>query len=72
MTEAAIDRRAAAKHTTEMVHDQELERAGRVATQRIRDRVHDIPSERRHLVTIGDSRVEVIETAAVEDAVTSW
>jgi NifU-like N terminal domain len=71
MTEAAIDRRAAAKHTTEMVQDQELERAERVATQRIRDRVHDIPLERRHVVTIGDSRVEVIETAAVEEAMAS-
>ena len=70
MTEA-IDRRAAAKHTTEMVMDQELQRAGRAATQRIRDRVHDIPPERRHLVMIGDIRVEVIETAAVEEAIAS-
>jgi len=67
----AIDRRAAAKHTTEMVQDQELERAERVATQRIRDQIHEIPSERRHLVTIGDNHVEVIETAAVEDVLAS-
>ena len=70
MTEA-IDRRAAAKHTTEMVHDQELERAGRVATQRIRDQIHGIPPERRHLVTIGDRHIEVIETDAVEEAMAS-
>jgi NifU-like N terminal domain len=67
----AIDRRAAAKHTTEMVQDQELERAGRVATQRIRDQIHDIPPERRHLVRIGDRHVEVIETDAVEEAMAS-
>ena len=67
----AIDRRAAAKHTTEMVQDQELERAGRVATQQIRDRIRDIPPERRHLVMIGERRVEVIETAAVEEAMAS-
>jgi NifU-like N terminal domain len=67
----AIDRRAAAKHTTEMVQDQELERAGRVAAQRIRDQIHDIPPERRHLVTIGDRHVEVIETDAVEEAMAS-
>jgi hypothetical protein len=54
-----------------MVQDQELERAGRVATQLIRDRVHDIPPERRHLVMIGERRVEVIETAAVEEAMAS-
>jgi hypothetical protein len=67
----AIDRRAAAKYTAEVVISQELERAERSATQRIRDRVHDIPPNRRHLVTIGESRVEVIEAAAVEEAVTS-
>ena len=65
----AIDRRAAAKHATEMVLNQELERAERAATQRIRDRVHDIPPERRHHVTIGDRHVEVVETAAVEEAI---
>jgi hypothetical protein len=67
----AIDRRAVAKHTTEMVLDQELERAGRVATQRVRDRVHDIPPERRHLVRIGGRQVEVVETEAVEEAMAS-
>jgi hypothetical protein len=71
MTEAAIDRRAAAKHTTEMVMNQELERVERTATQRIRDGIHDIPQERRHLVTIGASRIEMIETAAVEEVLTS-
>ncbi len=71
MTEAAIDRRAAAKHATEMVMNQELERVERTATQGIRDRIHGIPPERRHRVTIGDRLVEVIETAAVEEAVAS-
>ncbi len=71
MTEAAIDRRAAAKHATEMVMNQELERAERTATQRIRDRIQGIPPERRHLVTIGDIRVEVIETAAVDEVLAS-
>jgi len=70
MTEA-IERRAAAKHTTEMVADQELERLERVATQRVRDRVHEIPSERRHFLTIGDRHVEVVETAAVEEVLAS-
>lgn len=70
MTEA-IERRAAAKFAADVVVSQELERAERTTTQRIRDRIHDIPPERRHLVTIGDSRVEVIETAAVEEAVAS-
>jgi hypothetical protein len=71
MTEAAIDRRAAAKHATGMVMNAELERAERTATQRIRDRINGIPPERRHLVTIGDSRIEMIETAAVEEVLTS-
>ena len=71
MTEAAIDRRAAAKHATEMVMNAELERVERTATQRIRDRIHDIPPERRHLVTIGDTRFEVIETAAVDEVLAS-
>lgn len=71
MTEAAIDRRAAAKHATEMVMNAELERVERTATQRICDRIHSIPPERRHLITIGDSRIEMIETAAVEEILAS-
>lgn len=67
----AMDRRAAAKYTAEVVISQELERAERTTTQRIRDRIHDIPPDRRHLVMIGDIRVEVIETAAVEEVVAS-
>lgn len=67
----AMDRRAAAKAATETVLNQEFERAEWAATQRIRDRIHGIPSERRHVVTVGDLRVEVIETAAVEDALAS-
>jgi hypothetical protein len=67
MTQAAIDRRSAAKYAAEVVIGQELERAVRVARQRIRDGIQGIPSERRHLVTIGDSRIEVIETAAVDE-----
>jgi hypothetical protein len=67
MTEA-IDRRSDAKYAAEMVISQELERTERTTTQRIRDRIHDIPPERRHLVMIGDSLVEVIEAAAVDEA----
>ena len=70
MTEA-IERRAAAKHTTEMVADQELERLERVASQRLRDRIHDIAPERRHFLTIGERHVEVIEAAAVEEVLAS-
>lgn len=67
----AFDRRSAAKDAAEVVIHQELERAERAATQRIRDRIHDIPPERRHLVTIGEHRVEVIETAAVDEILAS-
>ncbi len=70
MTEA-IDRRSAAKYVAEVVISQELERAERVTTQRIRDRIQGIPPDRRHLVTIGDIRVEVIETAAVDEVLAS-
>ena len=64
----AIDRRTAAKDATDIVISQELER---LARERIRGRIHDIPAERRHLVTIGDHRVEVIETAAVDEVLAS-
>ncbi|MGH3307320.1 MAG: hypothetical protein ACRDOX_06480 [Nocardioides sp.] len=70
MTEA-IDRRSAAKYVAEVVISQELERAERVTTQRIRDRIQGIPPDRRHLVMIGDIRVEVIETAAVDEVLAS-
>ena len=43
----AFDRRSAAKDVAEVVIHQELERAERAATQRIRDRIHDSPPERR-------------------------
>jgi hypothetical protein len=68
---AAIDRRSAAKYAAEVVISQELERAERVTRQRIRDGIQDIPPERRHLVTIGENRVEVIETAAVDEVLAS-
>jgi hypothetical protein len=71
MFDDAIDRRSSAKYAAEGMLHQELERAGRVAHERICDRIHDIPPARRHVVTIGDIRIEVIETAAVEEALAS-
>ncbi|HET8961763.1 hypothetical protein [Nocardioides sp.] len=67
----AFDRRSAAKDYAEVIIHQELERAERAATARLRDRIHEIPPERRHLVTIGEHSVEVIETAAVDEILAS-
>lgn len=67
----AFDRRSAAKDSAEVVFREELDRAERAATRRIRDKIRDIPPERRHLVTIGERSIEVIETAAVDEILAS-
>jgi hypothetical protein len=53
----------------EIMFRQELERAERQAEERIRQRILAIPSSRRYTHRVGDVEIEVIDAAAVAEAI---
>lgn len=59
----------ASKQAAEIVFRQELERAERQAEERIRQRILAIPSSRRYMHRVGDVEIEVIDAAAVAQAI---
>jgi hypothetical protein len=67
----APNRCAAVKATAELVLRNELDRAASAAVDAIRERVHAIPADRRHVLAVDGQKIKVIETSAVEDAL-AW
>jgi hypothetical protein len=65
----AVNRRAAAQQAAAKVLREELERAERRGEDRIRQRVLAIPDSKRFMHSVGDVTFEVIEAAAVEEAI---
>jgi hypothetical protein len=59
----------ASKQAADIVIRQELERAERQAEERIRQRILAIPSSRRYMQRVGDVEIEVIDAAAVAEAI---
>ena len=60
--------RAASQRAVQKVFENELALAELKATQEIRRRLEAIPDERRHTIEVDGRSVEVVELAAVEDA----
>lgn len=69
MVVEAMNRRAAAARAAAKVLHEELERAERRGEDRIRERILAIPASRRYLHSVGDTTVEVIDAAAVAEAI---
>jgi hypothetical protein len=65
----AMKWRAAAKEAAAKVLGEELGRAEREGEERIRQRVLGIPDSKRYMHSVGQATVEVIEAAAVEEAI---
>jgi hypothetical protein len=66
----APNRRAATKAATELVLRNELDRAVSAAVDAIRERVRAIPTDRRHVLIVDGQEIQIVETSAVEDALT--
>jgi len=64
-----INKRAAARHAADMVWRAEMDRAERIGAERIRQRVLAIPDSKRYLHGVGGTTIEVIDTAAVAEAI---
>lgn len=67
----APNRRAAAKAAAELVLRNELDLVASAAVDAIRERVHAIPANRRHILIVDGQEIEVVETSAVEDVLAS-
>lgn len=65
----AMKRRAAAQQAAAKVLREELERAERRGEERIRQRVLAIPDSKRYMHSAGHATFEVIDAAAVEEAI---
>lgn len=65
----AMKWRAAAKEAAARVLGEELGRAERRREERIRQRVLSSPDSKRYMHSVGQATVEVIEAAAVEEAI---
>jgi hypothetical protein len=63
-----VGRRVAAQRAAQKALQEEIERAERRAEERIRERIQAIPAERRFTHTVDGHPVEVIDAAAVEEA----
>jgi hypothetical protein len=59
----------ASQQAAEIVFRQERERAERQAEERIRQRILAIPGSRRYMHRVGDVEIEVIDAAAVAEAI---
>ena len=69
-----INKRAAARQAADMVWRAEMDRAERIGAERIgaervRQRVLAIPDSKRYLHGVGDTTIEVIDAAAVAEAI---
>jgi hypothetical protein len=65
----AMRRRVAAQEAAAEDMREELERAERRGEDRIRERVRAIADSRRYLYTDGETTIEVVDAAAVEEAI---
>lgn len=58
---------AASQHAAEQVHARELALAEERGAERMRERLRDMLDDRRRVVRLGGSQIEVVEVAAIED-----
>ena len=64
-----INKRAAARRAADMGWRAEMDRAERVGAVRVRQRVLAIPGGKRYLHTVDGHAIEVIDAAAVAEAI---
>ena len=71
--EAAVDepinKRAAARQAADLVWRAEMDRAERIGAERVRQRVLAIPDSKRYLHGVSGTTIEVIDAAAVAEAI---
>jgi hypothetical protein len=64
-----MNRRVASQRAAAKMMREEQERAERRGEDRIRQRILAIPASKRYIHTVGDATIEVIDAAAVEEAI---